>query len=109
MFSDNISIKIWLQELKTAGPKLAEMAVARFFLFACCPKTSGLYSVLCVSGVFSKALEVDSKRVAGKEGRELLWEEVQCKQWDGENRHDTIAKFVLAEPVAQKVLFLQGC
>lgn len=108
MFSDNISIKIWLQELKNTGPRLAEMAVAGFFLFACCPKASGLCSVLCISGGFSKVLEVDSKRVVGEEGRELLWEEVWCKLWDSENRHDTIAKFVLAEPVAQKVLFLQG-
>lgn len=71
-------------------------------------ETSGSSSVLFISGGFSKALEVGLKWVIEKEGREPLQEEVWCKQLDGENMHSAVAKFVLAETVAQKVIFPPG-
>lgn len=80
--------------------------MVRFFLFSCCPGNARFWSVLCVPGGFSKALKVDLKWVAEKEGREPLWEETQSKQLDGESMHSASAKFVLAEMAVQKVLCL---
>lgn len=77
-------------------------------MFACCLETSGSCSVLFVSGGFLKALEVDLKWVIEKEGREPLQEEVHYKQLDGENTHSTVAEFVLAETIVQKVIFPPG-